>query len=73
VVNTLYEINDLTLIEVERIVSAFNKNSQLNGCWQLTRGTVFVNFLNKYSSSTLRMKNERLIVDRPSLAEEVPF
>lgn len=60
----LYEIVDLSSSEVDQIVKAFNTNSQLNGCWQLNRGTKLVDFLSKYTSSKLKLENERLVLER---------
>ncbi len=70
---TLYEISDLSPNDVERIVTAFNENSQLNGCFELNRGTEFVNFINRYSSVKLELKQKRLIAVQPSTADDVPF
>lgn len=63
-------MQDFSGEEIERLIDAYNTNSQLSDCWALTRRNRYLNFLNEHSSSKLVLRNSKIMIAKD---DEIPF
>ena len=69
----LASLNDLSSEELSNLVDAYNANNQLHGCWHLSKGNRFLNFVNRFSEEKYTVKKNRIVVSEQSLDEDIPF
>jgi hypothetical protein len=67
----LYDLKDLSNEDIDKIVSCFNRNRQLNTCKVIQREGTLLKFLNRFSSENLAFSGNKII--KENLVSDIPF
>lgn len=59
--------------EMNELIAAFNSNSQIYGCWALTRGNRYLDFLNQHSAQKLAIRDNKIVEVDADVDDEISF
>jgi len=66
-------MEDFSAEELDALIQAFNTNSQIHGCWALTGGNRYLNFLNRHSPDRLVVQGNQISKHATEPDDEIPF
>lgn len=64
---SIVRLGNLMEDEISSLVSAYNENGQLWGCWALKRNDRFLTLINSHSSRTFVMKDQKVIEEEDEI------
>lgn len=66
-------LGKLTEDQIATLVNAFNNNGQINGSYGLKDGNWFLNVLNQNTSKTYVLSDNKIVIMRPKVEDDIPF
>ncbi|MEP1145471.1 MAG: toll/interleukin-1 receptor domain-containing protein [Henriciella sp.] len=67
------KLPDLTQAEMDAIISAYNQNDQISGCYAITDHNRFLNFINRTSSKSYEHVKGKVEIALPKTDDDMPF